>query len=668
MNEKSGVNFRSIRVKLVAILLLLCLIPIMISGVYNYYKASELLSNQFESSTLETLKAVSNSMNSYFSVFESEINLMAENPMLKNMDNDPRGIQGTYDLFESVMKSRNDILKVYIGEPNKNFVNCPKTKMPDSFDPTMRPWYKNALNKTGEIVYTGPYKAASTGKMVISLSKTIENNGKVVGVVSMDLSLDELSRKLSNTKIGQSGYIFVTDSNGVMISHPDKSLLGNNSTVTALSYWKDVKKTSSGFETYSYKGKQKYIVYNTDNRTGWKMMASMPTSELTSKTKSIQSAGITIFVLIAVIGTVIAIFVSRSITSKIIILKEIFKKASQGDLTAEVNIRTKDEFEELGNSFNVMTTKIGELILSLTSSSQVISKTSGDVNRMALETNNAVNEVATSIDQVAQGASETAHDIQSSVEAINNLAEKIDEIDKLTNDMISTSDKSNKLSNEGLEVMHSLTDKTEKNIEASKGVTLVVSAMKEETDKISMITDTINEIADQTNLLALNAAIEAARAGEAGKGFSVVADEIRKLAEQSTSATNEIQELISGIKDKTDSAVRSMELSNIIVGEQSEVVNDTKEIFNKILKCINEIIDQIKLVQSATIETNREKTQLIGRMHNISAVSEQSSASAEEVSATAEEVTAVMSEFTTSAGELNNLSSELEKQIKKFKI
>src|SRR5471030_3172187 len=192
--------------------------------------------------------------------------------------------------------------------------------------------------------------------------------------------------------------------------------------------------------------------------------------------------------------------------------------------------------------------------------------------------------------------------------------------------------------------------------------------MKTETGKISVITDTINQISEQTNLLALNAAIEAARAGDAGKGFSVVAEEIRKLADQSASATKEIQELISRIKNKTESVVQSMEVSNVIVVEQSQAVNETREIFDKIHSSIDGLTQEIKLVQTASSETNKSKTEIVNRMQNISAVSEESSASAEEVSATTEEVTAAMNEFTNSAMQLKELSEELENQINKFNI
>jgi methyl-accepting chemotaxis protein len=331
-------------------------------------------------------------------------------------------------------------------------------------------------------------------------------------------------------------------------------------------------------------------------------------------------------------------------------------------------MHSKDEFEEVGNHFNTMMRRIGELILNVKSSADVIFKNSESISKMATETSSAVNEVALTIDQVAQGASETSQDIQTGVDAVNVLAGQIDEIDVLASEMIKISDKSNSLGQDGLKVMNKLTETTEKNNKASESVGQVVSEMDTTTGQIGMITDTINNIAAQTNLLALNAAIEAARAGEAGRGFSVVADEIRKLAEQSTAATNQIQSLIEAIKNKSVKAVQSMAEAQSIVGEQNKAVSDTRDIFNKILESIGEMVEEIKQVQSSIIQTNKGKQEIVSRMQNISAVSEESSASAEEVSATTQEVTAAMSEFANSSVELQELSKQLEIQINKFKL
>ncbi|MCM8711211.1 methyl-accepting chemotaxis protein [Clostridium sp. SYSU_GA19001] len=660
-------KIRSIKLKLIIILLLLCIVPLVLSGFYTYKKTSDLLTQEFEASTKATLQEVNRGLDNYFAGYEAILNLLSSNSVIQNLNLSSGDNEDVLKLFSDALNSRTSISQVYIGMPNKEFLIWPVTKMANDFDPTARPWYINAMNKKGKITYTDPYKSAVDGKIIVSISRTVERDGNVVAVISMNVDLEAMSKELSSITIGKDGYLFVSDSKGIMIAHPDKSLIGSD-IVTTVSYWERAKVQNSGFETYKYKGEDKFISYTTNAKTSWKIMASQPIEELLSKTKIIINTNVQIVLIIGIIAAIIALLVSRGITSKIITLKNVFEKASEGDLTVKVNISSKDEFEELGNHFNLMIKRIGMLILNVKASSEVINKTSDSINSMAKETSTAINEVSITIDQVAQGASENAQDVQASVEAVSNLASKIEEISRFTNEMIHVSQNSNKLSEEGLKVMNVLTDKTERNNKASEVVASVVSEMHIETSKISVITDTINQIAAQTNLLALNAAIEAARAGEAGRGFSVVADEIRKLAEQATSATGQIQELIEGIKNKVSSAVVSMEESRIILGEQSHVVDETRDIFNKILQSIKEIVKEIELIQKATIETNEGKSEIVNRMHNMSAVSQQSSASAEEVAATAEEIAATMDEFANSAAELTELSLKLEEQVNKFKL
>lgn len=660
-------NFKSIKVKLILILLSLCIVPLVLSGAYTYKKSSDLLAKDFELSTTATLQEVNRGLDNYFAGYEGILNMLTASPVFKDLDLNSDDRQVALELLGDALKSRPSISQVYIGKPNKDFLIYPDKKMADDFDPTVRPWYKNAIAKQGQVTYADPYKSAVDGKTIISVSRTIENAGSIIAVVSMNIDLEAMSQELSSITIGEKGYVFVSDSLGIMIAHPDKTLLGGD-VVTTLSYWEIAKTEKSGFDTFEYKGEDKFISFTTNEKTSWKLMVSQPIEELNSKTKQIISANIQITLVIGLLAAIIALFVSRGITSKIIILKQVFEKATEGDLTVDVNIKSQDEFQELGSHFNIMINRIGSLIQNVKASSEVINKTSDSINSMAKETSSAINEVAVTIDQVAQGASETAQDVQTSVEAVNNLAGKIEEIEQLTNEMINISNKSNKLSEEGLKVMAVLTEKTERNNKASETVASVVSEMHTETGKISMITDTINQIASQTNLLALNAAIEAARAGEAGKGFSVVAEEIRKLAEQSTSATGQIQGLIEGIKNKASAAVLSMEESKTILVEQDKAVDETRDIFGKILYSIKELVKEIQLIQQAALNANEGKNEIVSRMHNMSAVSEESSASAEEVSATSEEIAATMDEFTNSAEELTELSLKLEEQINKFKL
>ncbi len=655
------------KVRLLAILIIISLLPVSILGVLAYQRSNKVITNEFHRATSETIREVNRGIDNYFIGLEGYLNMMADNVNFTEIGIHPEYEPFTLGNLKNVQSTNEDIANAYIAQPNKKMIIYPVQELPKDYDPTSRGWYKSAVEKKGKVAYTDPYADAFSGKMMISISRTVENQGKLVGVISFDINLEEIATTLSGVKIGEKGYAFISDAKGIMIAHPDDTLLGGD-IVTTLAYWENAKNNEAGHQIFNYKDEDKFINYTTNKNTGWKVMASLSVTELTKHSRTIMQMTLLVIFVIAIVAVAVAMLVSSGISKKLEKLIITFEKAAEGDLTVGVDIHSKDEFEEVGNHFNIMIRKIGELILNVKASSEVMYKTSDRISKMANETNIAIGEVALTIDQVAQGASETAQDIQTGADAVNTLAGQIENIDGLTSEMIGISENSNRLGEEGLKVMSKLTEATEKNNKASVEVGQVVSDMNSTTNQIGMITDAINNIAEQTNLLALNAAIEAARAGEAGKGFSVVADEIRKLAEQSTSATNQIQTLIETIKSKSGMAVQSMEEAKFIVLEQNQAVSNTKDIFNKILESIASLMKEIKLIQSSIVETNKGKEEIVTRMQNISAVSEESSASAEEVSATTQEVTAIMNEFTNSAGELQDLSTKLEEEINKFKL
>ncbi|KAJ50264.1 methyl-accepting chemotaxis protein [Clostridium tetanomorphum] len=666
-NNKRKFNFYSIKFKLAVVLVSLCLVSIITMSVISYNQANKVLSNNLITSTEQNLQEINRGISSYFNTMESYLNILSEQTDFKELNEHPEYEPFAVEALKNFKNSNKDIMAMCFVQTNKKATRYPSRTFASNYDPTTRDWYKNSMENKGKVVYTNPYKDASNGKLVISLSRTVEKNGKILGVISIDVDLENLVDTLSNIKIGKSGYIYITDSKGTMIAHEDKALLGGDE-ATKLECWSKINSGKEGFEKYKYNNEVKYASYTTNEKNNWKLIASLEESELLKDTSVIKRAAFIMSLIIGTIVIVISLVISNFIAKLVRKLEDEFGKAANGNLQARVNFNTKDEFETLGNHFNTMMENISGLIKNVKDSSDTIVSSSESISKMAGETNVAINEVALTIDQVAQGSSSQAQDISSSASLVNELANEIDNIQQLTVDMIEKSNHSNDLGNEGLKIVSELTQRTHKNNEAVSQVAEVVDNMNEATGQIGLITDAINQIAEQTNLLALNAAIEAARAGEAGKGFSVVAEEIRKLAEQSTDATKKIQSLINNIKEKSNLAVKSIEDTKDIVKIQNEAVNETKDIFNKILDSIKDTLGKINLVQNSIIGTNKNKNEIVNKMQNISAVSEEASASTEEVSATTEEVTATMNEFNNSASNLKNICDKLEDQINKFKL
>ncbi|MDT8717592.1 methyl-accepting chemotaxis protein [Clostridium sp. 19966] len=656
-----------VKAKLLIVMFALSIIPVIVIGFTANKKSQMILENRFSVSTQQTTNEVNREIDNYFQGAEGSINMLTDNSSFAVKDLSADNEKTINELLKNLAEGRKDYMNVYFGRYDKKMIIYPVQQMPDGYDPTSRPWYQDAVNNDGKIIYTDPYKDVTTNKYIISIAKAVKSDGQVIGVLSIDLDLTDIAKTLSSVKIGSQGYIFITTDDGLMIAHPTNSELGKNN-VTKISVWNQIKAGTSGMTEYTYNGSLKYLSYSTNKYSGWKVIASMPKSEITSDTDGLIYISLGIGGILVVVTIVVSILFSNSITTKILALKAVMNKVSEGDLSSRIAFKSKDEFAELANNFNDMLKSIETLVSEVKQSAEVVTVAADSITSISKETTNAVNEVALTTDQVANGSVSQAEDISSSVSDMENLAGNMDVVVQLTGEIERVTNEANELSENGTNAMGVLMEKTEEVNVNSKDVMFVMGDMNEASEKIGYITNTINSIAEQTNLLALNAAIEAARAGEAGKGFSVVADEIRKLAEQSSDATKQIQELISGVIEKSRLAVSSMEKASEAISAQNESVNTTKDIFSQISETITLAkvgVDEIVFVMG---EANNQKQSIVDKLHNISAVSEESSASTEELTASLEEITASMNEFENTSDKLKILVGNLEKSVERFKI
>lgn len=370
-----------------------------------------------------------------------------------------------------------------------------------------------------------------------------------------------------------------------------------------------------------------------------------------------------------ILMALLSFFISRSISRPIKVLTDDFTYiSSSNDLTKIIDIKTGDEIELLTNSITTFMENIGTTIHQIKATGEDVANSASNLNLAINESQTALEEVNSAIENIAAGAASQAKDVTDISYGTQGIIKDMEENENKVAGINDAAGETRALVHKGMDALSNQSSKTEENMEASEKATRVVEKLAKEIEDVEKILSTITSISDQTNLLALNAAIEAARAGEHGRGFAVVAEEVRNLAEESASSTKEIAQILRYINEGTKEAVDQIEKTNLIAKEQKFAVDNTSILFNEMTKEVESIIDAIGEINTSFKAIGDNTHNINDKIQDVSSVSEENAAMSEEVSASSEEQNATMEEIGATAAELNELSLDLEKAISIFKV
>lgn len=372
--------------------------------------------------------------------------------------------------------------------------------------------------------------------------------------------------------------------------------------------------------------------------------------------------------LIILISSITSYLFSKRISKNINVIKSSLKEMSQGNLIGSIEVNSGDEIEEISKSINEFKDSFSNLLGNVKNQSGKALQYSEEVAAVSEELSSSSGEVSETINNAAEGTKRQWEDLEHITAFLQKFDISLDEMINSIKEVAESSITIDNISRDNMDNMQRLIQCIASIGKDFKDFAEKINFLGNDIKEINNISIFINSIAEQTNLLALNASIEAARAGEEGRGFSVVAEEIRKLAEETKNSSNSISKLIGKISTETFNIINSTEQVGKELDNSKDVTNTSINSYNQVIDLIQAVVPKIDYINNLAQNISAEKVQLLTDTEEASSIAREINGSTEDVAASSEEINASTEELAHTAVRLSNMSQELMDNINRFKF
>ncbi len=681
-NQIKVSKIHSIRSKLIiSVLLPVCFIVVL--GIVSYKKAANGFINNYEASFRQSIDMTGDYFTFILNTTKRDFNTTVSDPNMLYY------VTGVYDgaetqkrtikseklqEFKSTVRLSSFVGNIHMLADNGNSISTVGTKEGELYTKFSQTKQGDIASKIkGSYLWFGAMPEIDSMLGVDSSSYAIRMVRKFPSAnayICADLKKDTILDILYKLDMGENSLLTLVLEDGYELTLDHNQQIVDSFIFADKSFYQDAlaNEEEITIDTITYEGQSYLFGLVKIGDSNICLSSLVPMNNVMKQANDIRMLTVIIVIVASVIASLVGLWIANRMGRTIRNLLNQIQRVTEGDMTVSFSVNKKDELGLLSSQLNQMVEhmknligKIKDTANSLSSAAEKVSEASATFVTSAESIKTATSEIESGIMAQAEDSIKSTEQMESlsqKIKLVHNNAEVIHEIADKTQDSV-------KAGNHNLRQIH---DKTKATTQATEKFIRSIMNLETKSKSIGSIVTVINEISEQTNLLSLNASIEVARAGEAGRGFGVVAQEIRKLAEQTMVSAKKIDDIILDIVRETDTTATVAKQTEIYVKEQQEIVLQTEESFDVMNQQVDVLSEQLNAILANLVDMEEMRTTTLDSICDISSISQQTAASSGVLSESASQQFDVVTNLTSMAETLNSYAKELEICVEEFHI